>query len=89
MFWYRIETNKASDGIFLYIGCSPEPIDALVKRAQNGFFVRLDDLLYIERGEVREWADWDRSLQPTVFINPKDIISIMEYKGDPREIPNH
>ncbi len=85
MYWYRIETNKAADGIFLFIGCSPDPIDMLVKRAQNGYFVRLDELLYFENGEVHEWADWDPTLQPTVFINPKDIISIMEFKGDPRE----
>jgi hypothetical protein len=44
-------------------------------------------LLYMDRGHVKEWAEWDKTLKPIAHINPKDIIAVMEFKGDPRELP--
>lgn len=88
MNWFKIETNKSKEGVYHYIGSTEDSAETLVNKVQNGIFVRLDNLLYWERGEIREWADWDKSLEPTVFINPKEIIAIMEFKGDPRVIPN-
>ena len=88
MNWFKIETNKYKEGNYHYIGSTEDSVETLVSKAQNGLFIRLDNLLYWERGEIREWADWDKSLEPIVFINPKEIIAIMEFKGDPRVIPN-
>ena len=90
--WYKIETNKkhiiswflALDSI----GSSSLSFEAVAERVEKGQLVRLDDLLYMERGEVKEWASWDKSLQPSVFIQPACIISIMQFKGDPRVVPN-
>lgn len=39
----------------------------------------------MDRGVMKEWADWDKTLEPTAFINPSSIIAIMQFKGDPRE----
>jgi hypothetical protein len=56
-----------------------------VGKAEHGYFIQLDELLYMDRGDMKPWAEWDRTLIPTAYINPKDIISIMQFKGDPRE----
>lgn len=85
MHWFKIETNKGKDGTYHYIGSSGDTFEALAKKAQNGFFVRLDEMLYMDRGVMKEWAEWDKNLNPSVFINPKEIISIMEFKADPRK----
>ncbi len=31
--------------------------------------------------------EWDRSLMPSCVVNPRAIISIMQFKGDPRKTP--
>jgi hypothetical protein len=87
MHWFKIEINKGKEGTYHYVGCSEDDVEVLVKKAQNGFFIRLDELLYMDRGHIKEWAEWDKTLKPTAHINPKDIISVMEFKGDPRELP--
>lgn len=86
MHWYKIEVNKGTEGTYHYIGGSNDDAAAIIKRAQNGFFVQLDDLLYMDRGQMKDWSQWDQTLFPCVYINPKDIIAIMEFKGDPREL---
>jgi hypothetical protein len=86
MNWFRIEINKGKEGSYHFVGSSEDDAETLVKKAQNGFFIQLDNLLYLDRGEVKEWAEWDASAIPTAYINPKDIISVMEFKGDPREL---
>lgn len=40
----------------------------------------------MDRGQMKDWSQWDPTLIPSVYINPKDIIAIMEFKGDPREV---
>jgi hypothetical protein len=84
--WYKIETNKGKDGPYHYIGASSLSFENLSEKAERGEFVRLDGLLYFERGEYKEWADWDKSLEPSVLIHPARILSIMQFKGDPRKI---
>lgn len=86
--WYKIETDKGKEGTYHYIGASTLSFEVLAEKAQNGEFVRLDDLLYMERGEYKQWAEWDRSLEPSVLIQPSCILSIMPFKDDPRTIPN-
>jgi len=86
--WYKIETNKEKEGTYHYIGTSSLSFEAIADKAQQGEFIRLDGLLYMERGEYKEWATWDKSLEPSVLIQPTCIISIMQFKGDPRVVPN-
>lgn len=86
--WYKIETNKTQEGTYHYMGSSPLSFEAITEKIERGQLVRLDELLYMERGEVKEWADWDKSLLPSVYIHPACIISIMQFRGDPRLTPN-
>lgn len=85
MNWFKVEINRGKEGTYHFIGSSELAVEELVKKAENGFFVRLDNLLYAERGQMKDWVEWDPSLVPTVYINPKEILSGMEFKGDPRE----
>jgi len=83
--WFKIEVNKGKEGAYHYVGASELNVEELLKRAQHGYFIKLDNLLYTDRGDMKEWAEWDPSLIPTAYINPKDVLSIMQFKGDPRE----
>lgn len=85
--WYKIEVNKSGDSTYHYTGSSSLSFDAIAEKIKNGDFIRLDELLYMERGEMKEWATWDKSLVPSVLIQPTCVVSIMQFKGDPREIP--
>lgn len=86
MHWFKIEINKGKEGSYHYVGSTEDDACSLIKKAQNGFFIHLENLLYMDRGQMKEWAEWDKTLIPAAYINPKDIISIMEFKGDPREL---
>jgi hypothetical protein len=84
--WFKIETSKEEGSTYHYYGSSALSLDELVSRLQQGEYVRLDDLLYMERTEYKAWADWDKSLEPTVLINPACVMTVMQYKADPRTI---
>lgn len=83
MNWFKIKVQEGN-GHYTYAGSSPNTIESLVEQVAHGSYVRLDDLIYMDRGEVKDWSMWDKREIPTVFINPKLIISIMQFKSDPR-----
>ena len=84
--WFKIETSKEEGSTYHYYGSSALSLDELVSRLQQGEYVRLDDLLYMERTEYKAWADWDKSLEPSVLINPACVVTVMQYKADPRTV---
>ena len=86
--WYKIEVYKSGDDTYHYIGTSEETLDLLSMNIKEGKFICLNDLLYFERGVYKEWAEWDKSLEPTVLINPSSIVTLMQFKDDPRNISN-
>jgi hypothetical protein len=85
--WFKIEASKEKEGPYNYIGSSTATIEEIADRVKAGEFIRLDNLLYADRGEFKEWASWDKTLVPSVLIHPRIILSIMEFKGDPRTLP--
>lgn len=87
MFWFKIEIDNGSKEGYTYVGASNETLDGLVSKAARGEYIHLTNLLYMDRGEVREWSDWDASIKPEVYINPARICSMMQFKGDPRTTP--
>ena len=86
MNWFKIKIVEAQD-TYTYVGGSPHSLDELIEQAQHGNFIRLDDLLYTDRGKIREWSTWDNREMPSVRINPKMIIAIMQFRADPRTLP--
>jgi hypothetical protein len=87
MYWYKVRTQDEEGEGYTYVGTANEAPDELAQKAARGEFVRLDNLLYMDRGDVKDWAEWDKSLVPTVFINPSHIFSFMQFHGDPRSTP--
>ena len=85
--WYKVETAKDNESTYHYYGSSLLSHEQLVSSLQRSEYIHLDDLLYLERGEYKEWAEWDKSLIPSVSINPACVVTVMQYKGDPRAIP--
>jgi hypothetical protein len=86
MNWFRIEVQEGKDE-YICAGSSPLSLEELVENAMQGKYVRLDDLFYIDRGDIKDWNTWDGRVIPMVQINPKGIIAIQQYKGDPRALP--
>ena len=85
MNWFKIKTQEGNAD-YGYVGSSPHTLDELVGQAVQGSYIRLNDLVYIVDGEVKDWAFWDKRMIPGIAINPKIIINIMQYKADPRTI---
>jgi hypothetical protein len=86
-YWYKIETSKGGGETYHYVGSSLLSPEIMAENFQEGDLIRLDDLLYKDRGDIKDWSSWDKSLEPSVLINPVYIISIMQFKGDPRVVP--
>lgn len=87
MNWYKIRARDESDEGYTYVGASEDSIEKLAEKAARGQFIRLDNLLYMDRGDIKEWAEWDKSVIPMVFINPASIFAIMQFHDDPRITP--
>lgn len=88
MNWFKIEVKDARKGEgYQYVGSSEDSLNEIAKKAASGQYIQLDDLRYWDRGTVKKWEDWDRSIMPVVCINPANIVSIMQFKGDPVVIP--
>jgi hypothetical protein len=85
--WFKIETTKDKDSTYHYYGSSELSLEEVLSSLEQGHYVRLDDLLYMERTEYKPWAEWDKSMNPFVCINAKCVVTVMQYKGDPRTIP--
>lgn len=88
MYWYKITTNDGSSDSYTFVGASNETFDGLAAKASRGEYIHLTNLLYMDRGEIKEWEEWDKSLEPAVYINPAQIYSMMQFKGDPRVTPS-
>lgn len=87
LYWYKVETNRHKEGPYHYIGASPLKPDDLVASLSRGEFLRLTQLLFVEQGSYRDWAEWDPTVVPTVFIKADCVLSVMPLHGDPRTMP--
>jgi hypothetical protein len=86
--WFKIETAKDKEGTYHYYGSSGQSLVEIIASLQRHEYIRLDDLLYMERTEYKAWAEWDKSLEPSICINSNIVVSVMQYKADPRTIPS-
>ena len=51
MNWFKLEVNKGKEGMYHYVGASEYSVEELLKRAEHGYFIKLENLLYADRGE--------------------------------------
>lgn len=87
MNWYKLRIRATGEDTITYIGSSSDPCEKLIEKASRGEYLRLDDMLFHDRGELKEWAKWDNREIPTVYINPANVIAIQPFKADPRTLP--
>lgn len=87
MNWFKITTDDGKDKHYTYVGKSSDTLDTLGRKASRGEYICLTELLYWDKEEVKSWSDWDKSIIPTVYINPAKIYSMVQFKGDPRVTP--
>ncbi|MBP6343971.1 MAG: hypothetical protein KA403_08560 [Candidatus Omnitrophica bacterium] len=88
LYWYKITTQDGSKEPYTWVGSSNETMDGLAQKAARGEYIHINDLLYRDRGEMKEWSHWDKSLEPEIYLNPAFINTIMRFKGDPRITPD-
>jgi hypothetical protein len=87
MNWYKIRVDDGSEHGYTFAGSSPDPQETIVQKASRGEYIRLDNLFYQDRGEIKDWAQWDNREAPLVYINGARVIAIQPFKGDPRARP--
>jgi hypothetical protein len=87
MNWFKIRVNDGREHGYTYVGASADSPEDIAKKSASGEYIRLDNLRYWDRGTVKKWEEWDASLIPAVHINPRTIVSIMQFKGDPAATP--
>ncbi|MCA9409417.1 MAG: hypothetical protein KC733_12060 [Candidatus Omnitrophica bacterium] len=83
MNWYKIEVDDGTPRGYTYVGASEESFESISNKIMLNEVIRLDDLLYKKDGEVFKWEHWDNTLIPSVYINPKNVVTIMQFKDDP------
>ena len=82
--WYRIDINGDEKGRVL-IGTSELAPDSLLEHLQNGKFLVLNDLSYRDnQNKIVSWATWDPRLASIAYVNPRFVIAVMPFAGDPR-----
>ncbi len=87
MNWFKIQVDDRRRYGYTFIGCSEDTLEELIRKADSGAYIRLDQMLYMDRGEIKEWEKWDPNLIPSIFLNPSKIVNIMQFKDDPRNFP--
>ncbi len=85
--WYKINYRDGSKDGYTYVGSSGESLEELARKAVSGDYIKLDNLLYKDNGEIFNWEQWDSSVIPSVVLNPRYVLSIMQFKDDPRKYP--
>ncbi len=86
MNWYKIRVKDGSAHGYTYVGSSPDPLEKFAEKASRGEYLRLDDLLYMDRGEIKDWGQWDKQEIPSVYINPANVVAIQSFRADPRTL---
>ncbi|MHB1033916.1 MAG: hypothetical protein ACYC35_03615 [Pirellulales bacterium] len=86
MNWFKVQVVDGSER-FTFVGCCQESLETLSQKATRHEYIRLDQLLYNDRGAIKDWTEWDNRVLPSVYINPDKIVSLMQFKDDPRVIP--
>jgi hypothetical protein len=88
MNWFKISVDNGTEKGYGYVGESADSAQEIAQKAAGGEYIRLDNLRYRDdRGKIKTWEEWDASLVPSVHINPRTIVAVMQFKGDPSVTP--
>lgn len=85
MNWFGIDVDDGGD-FPTFTGSTTDALEVLVEKAARDQYIRLDNLLWYEHGDFKDWKDWDHREMATILINPNRIVDIRQYKADPRTI---
>lgn len=89
MHWYKIHADDGDGGTRSWVGTSESSPAELARSIEDGRMVRLADVLYVNRGELKEWTDSNEGAERAIFINPLRIVWFAEFRGDPRAEHRH
>lgn len=83
--WFKVSVLDGSESPYSFHGSSPKSFEQLIADIEVKKIIVLSDLVYFDRGDFKEWSEWDKSIIPSVAINSEKIISVMQYKTDPHK----
>jgi hypothetical protein len=82
--WYKVDFAEG-ETIRNVVGTAEFSVAQVVQQIQAGEFLLLSDLTYRDnQGHLQPYSKWDQNLPPRMYINPKYIVSVGPYDGDPR-----
>jgi hypothetical protein len=98
MNWYRILVNEGGERCKTFAGSSAASLEALIEKASCGEYLRLDNLVYQDRGAInlgvalyglltgrmKDSSEPDNREAPIICINPAQVVAIQPFTGDPR-----
>jgi len=88
-FWYKvtIALPNSSEGRYEFVGKSSLNEAELARSlAKAEEYIKLDDCLYRDKGKYLSWHEWDATVEPRLYLNPRNIIVVQPLVGDPREV---
>lgn len=84
-YWYRVDVMNMDAKPRPFCGSSSLDYDQLMKALATDAYLRLDDLFFRDsQNRFKPWSEWEPRLAPTIFINPKHVVAVMPFDGDPR-----
>lgn len=89
MNWFKIHVNDGTTEGYTYVGCSLDTLEEISDKVSQRKSIILKDLIYKEKEEIFTWEEWDNTLVPTVCINAACVVSVMQFKDDPRKLPQY
>ena len=85
LFWYRVKILEGQ-GTYDYQGSSEYNEKEFIEQLNRENFIMLDNLVYMDQTrKVKSFTEWDPSVKPRVYLNPKYILAVVPLTGDPRK----
>lgn len=83
-YWYRVDLIEGEKTRFL-VGTSDLDLPHFAQALSGQAFLRLGDLSYRDnQNRIVSFASWDPRLGDEIYFNPRYVISVMPFTGDPR-----
>lgn len=82
--WYRIDVVEG-DKTRAIVGTSELDPLQLVQRLKGDDYLALNDLSYRDnQNRIVPFSGWDPRLGSIIYLNPRHVISVIPFAGDPR-----
>ncbi len=87
MNWFVIQVNDGGERRRRHFGAAADSLESLLQKAKRGEYIRLSDMRYRDqRGVTKRFNEWDASVVPSIVINPRTIVTVMQSRQRQRHL---